>query len=389
MSAQNKSNIPLDLPPDGTVTFLFSDIEGSTQLLNKLRKRYSTLLSELRRILREIMVKWHGHEIGTEGDSFFAAFPRATDALNAAVEIQRRLADKKWPDDVSVLLRVGLHTGEPWVDEEGYTGLDVHRAARITNVGHGGQVLLSETTSALVRDELPYGVSLMDLGLHRLKDMESREQIRQLVIQYLPSEFPPLNSLDLITIDGDSTDDLDFLSQTLAEAGIPDGKFTLDDILRVTTFGGLTIHIGTKPVTSFTSRKVEALLLYLACTRRPFERQFLAEMLWEGRSQTLAMSNLRVALKGLDKVFGDFLNITQDTVEMNPEAPLWLDVFVFEKMVNNGDFGSALKLYQGDFLEGFQIRSARAFEEWIAKKREYYKNLVQDWVDDNTTRNSS
>ncbi len=126
------------------------------------------------------------------------AFPRATQAVAAAVEAQRQLAEHTWPEGVCVRVRMGLHTGEPWNAEEGYVGIDVHRAARIAHVGHGGQVLLSETATALVLDELSSGVSLLDLGRHLLKDIHRPERIHQLVIEGLPSEFPPLTSLEAL-----------------------------------------------------------------------------------------------------------------------------------------------------------------------------------------------
>lgn len=332
--------------------------------------------------MREILRKWHGHEIGTEGDSFFAAFPRAKDAVSAAVEIQRRLAEVKFLDEVFVLLRIGIHTGEPWVDMEGYTGLDVHRAARITNIGHGGQVLLSETTSALIRDELPPGVSMRGLGLFHLKDMESPENIHQLVIQDLPSDFPPLNSMHTISNEGEAGGDLDQLLQTLEEAGILEGKYDLNDILRIKTFGGLTINLGAKPVHVFSSPKVEALLVYIACNQQPVPHQVLAEMLWEGRSQSLAMSNLRVARENLEKMLGDYLTINQDTMEINQESPVWLDVTVFEKLLNDGQFKSALSLYHGAFLEGFKIRSAHVFDGWVLQQRRRLNDLAKDAMDE-------
>ena len=152
--------------PEGTVTFLFTDIEGSTELLRRLGDKYISLLEDQRRILRTIFVKWHGHEVDTEGDAFFVSFPRATEAITAVVEAQKALANHSWPEDETVLVRMGLHTGEPWTGAEGYVGMDVHRAARIAHVGHGGQVLLSETTAALVRSTLPAEVRLVDLGLH-------------------------------------------------------------------------------------------------------------------------------------------------------------------------------------------------------------------------------
>jgi class 3 adenylate cyclase/ABC-type transporter Mla MlaB component len=192
------SPLPFTDLPEGTVTFLFTDIEGSTELLKQLRDQYKTLLAEHRDILRAAFDKWGGREVDTQGDAFFVAFQRATDAVNAVVEIQRALAAHNWLEGVEVRVRMGLHTGEPWVEDEGYVGMDVHRAARIAHVGHGGQVLLSETAASLVRDELPQGVTLRDLGRHRLKDMKGPEHIRQLAIEGLPSEFVPLKSLEAL-----------------------------------------------------------------------------------------------------------------------------------------------------------------------------------------------
>jgi class 3 adenylate cyclase len=113
------------------------------------------LLADQRRILRGAFAAWQGREVDTQGDAFFVAFSRATQAVCAAAQAQRALAEHAWPEGVSVRVRMGIHTGEPWSGEEGYVGMDVHRAARIAHVGHGGQVLLSETTTALVQDELP------------------------------------------------------------------------------------------------------------------------------------------------------------------------------------------------------------------------------------------
>jgi ABC-type oligopeptide transport system substrate-binding subunit/class 3 adenylate cyclase len=192
------SQIPFTDLPEGTVTFLFTDIEGSTELLKELRDQYKMLLAEHRDILRTAFSRWGGREVDTQGDAFFVAFPRATDAVNAVVDIQRGLAGHNWPEGVEVRVRMGLHTGEPWVGEEGYVGMAVHRAARIAHVGHGGQVLLSETTAPLLRDELPEGVTLRDLGRHRLKDMKGPEHIRQLVIEGLVDEFPPLKTLEAL-----------------------------------------------------------------------------------------------------------------------------------------------------------------------------------------------
>jgi predicted ATPase/class 3 adenylate cyclase len=182
--------------PRGTVTFLFSDIEHSTRLLQRLGDRYAEVLAEYRRLLRETFQAWDGHEIDTAGDGFFVAFQGATHAVAAAVVTQRALAVHPWPESLPVHVRMGLHTGEPTLTASGYVGLDVHRAARICAAGHGGQTLLSQTTRTLVEYDLPAGVRLRDLGEHRLKDLQRPERLYQVVIPDLPSDFPPLQTLD-------------------------------------------------------------------------------------------------------------------------------------------------------------------------------------------------
>ena len=132
--------------PRGTVTFLFTDIEGSTRLVKQLRDHYADVLTEHQRILREAFDAHSGREIDRQGDSFFVAFPRAKDAISAAVDAQRAVAEQTWPQGAELHVRMGVHTGEPTVGEERYVGLGVHRAARICAAGHGGQVLVSQTT---------------------------------------------------------------------------------------------------------------------------------------------------------------------------------------------------------------------------------------------------
>jgi predicted ATPase len=172
--------------PRGTVTFLFTDIEGSTLLLHELGTRYADVLAEHRRTLRDAFERHGGVEVDTQGDAFFVAFPHAADALAAAAEAQRALRDGE------VRVRMGVHTGEPVVTEEGYVGIDVHRAARVMAAGHGGQVLVSQRT----RDLLDKGFELRDLGEHRLKDLESAERLYQLG----EGEFPPVKSLYRATL---------------------------------------------------------------------------------------------------------------------------------------------------------------------------------------------
>lgn len=183
--------------PMGTVTLLFTDIEGSTHLLQQLSERYAHVLTECRHLLRAAFQRWRGHEIDTQGDAFFVAFARASDAIASAVEAQRALASHSWPEGLAVRVRMGLHTGEPSLTSEGYVGLDVHRTARIMSAGHGGQVLLSQTTCNLVEHDLADDVSLRDLGEHRLKDLGRPRHLFQLVISGLPADFPPLKTLDI------------------------------------------------------------------------------------------------------------------------------------------------------------------------------------------------
>jgi predicted ATPase/class 3 adenylate cyclase len=182
--------------PTGTVTFLFTDIEGSTRLLQRLGDAFHAVIDEHGRILREAIASGAGTEVHTEGDSFFASFPTPLGALRAAVHAQRALAAHPWPEEQAVGVRMGLHTGEGVLGGDDYIGLDVHRAARISAAGHGGQVLISEATRALVEDALPEGVALRDLGRHRLKDLEHPEHLHQLVIDGLPADFPPIRSRD-------------------------------------------------------------------------------------------------------------------------------------------------------------------------------------------------
>jgi predicted ATPase/class 3 adenylate cyclase len=180
--------------PTGTVTFLFSDIEGSTRLVQALGERYGEVLAEHCRIMRQAIGEAGGIEVGTEGDSFFAVFTSAPAAVAATAAAQRGLTAQAWPDGAEVRVRMGLHTGEGMLGGDNYMGLDVHRAARIAAAGHGGQVVISEATRSLV-DRLP-GANFRDLGAHRLKDLANPEHLFQIDIAGLPSDFPALRSLD-------------------------------------------------------------------------------------------------------------------------------------------------------------------------------------------------
>jgi class 3 adenylate cyclase len=167
--------------PSGTITFLFTDVEGSTRLLAERGDAYGSLLSEHRSILRAVFSRRQGVEVDTQGDAFFFAFTRASDAVAAAKEAQEALASGP------IRVRMGLHTGEPQMTGEGYVGLSVHVGARIAAAGHGGQILLSSRTKELAGES----TSFSDLGEHRLKDLEDPVRLFQIGAAL----FPPLRTM--------------------------------------------------------------------------------------------------------------------------------------------------------------------------------------------------
>jgi class 3 adenylate cyclase len=171
--------------PSGTVTFVFTDIEGSTELLKRLGEGYADVLTRHRRIVRGVFASGDGVEMDTQGDAFFFVFRRAKDAAGAAVEVQRAHASEPWPVGEEVRVRIGLHTGEPALHEEGYVGLDVVRAARICTLGRGGQILLSETTRALLGSGLPDGVSVFPVGQKHLRGIDEPERVYEMAIDDL------------------------------------------------------------------------------------------------------------------------------------------------------------------------------------------------------------
>lgn len=184
----------------GTVTFLFTDIETSTRLGRELgTERWHELLSQHGTIMRDAAGRHHGVQVRTEGDAFFLVFRTAHDAVGFAADAQRALSAHAWPEDARIRVRMGMHTGNavPGRPDTGmdYVGYDVVRAARVAAAGHGGQTLLSSVTMALLGNALPEGVTLRDLGEHRLKDISDPERLYQLVIERLPDAFPPLKTM--------------------------------------------------------------------------------------------------------------------------------------------------------------------------------------------------
>src|SRR5262245_1794774 len=180
--------------PTGTVTFLFSDVEGSTGLVRRLGDEYGVLLEQHHDLLRAAFGGHGGHEVDSQGDAFFFAFRRARNAVAAAVAAQRDLLEAKWPQDAVVRVRIGIHTGEPGLAAAGYHGVDVVRAARIAAAAHGGQIVVSTATRDIVGDDALPDLSFLDLGEHRLKGLDRPHRLFQVSAPGLPHEFPALGT---------------------------------------------------------------------------------------------------------------------------------------------------------------------------------------------------
>ncbi len=181
--------------PGGSITFLLTDIEGSTGLLQRLGDRYAALLADVRAVIRSCMHRAGGREVDARADEFFAVFVRASAALEAAVAIERGLRSRAWPDGVGVRVRVGIHSGRPTLTDSGYVGLAVHTVARICSAAHGGQILLSGAARDAVGRARPAGLRLRSLGSHRLRGLRETQVIFQLEGPDLLGRFPPLRTL--------------------------------------------------------------------------------------------------------------------------------------------------------------------------------------------------
>lgn len=180
--------------PAGTVTFLMSDIEGSTALLAELGDRYGAVLADVRRLIRAQVRRAGGHEVEVHADDFLAVFAKAPAALDAALAIQRRMRDKAWPGERTVRVRIGLHRGHPTLTDTGYLGLSVHAVARVCQVAHGGQVLVSRSAHEAVTDAPREGVTFRDLGQHRLRGFPRPDVLYQVDAPDLDGDFPPLRT---------------------------------------------------------------------------------------------------------------------------------------------------------------------------------------------------
>jgi predicted ATPase/class 3 adenylate cyclase len=241
----------MDSLPSGTVTLVFSDIEGSTLLLSRLGDAYRDALDGQRSVLRSAWSQWGGRELGTEGDSFFVVFAAVGDAANATLQAQREMAGRSWPDGESVRVRIGMHTGEPVIHDGGYVGMDVHRAARVASAAHGGQIVLTDSSCRVLQDKVPSGARLLDLGLHRLKDLSQPEHLFELSDQ--PGQtFPPVKSL------GNAT------SLPVERTPLLGRRGELDELSGLMTTGGVRLLTLTGPGGSGKTRLATALAAELA-----------------------------------------------------------------------------------------------------------------------------
>jgi class 3 adenylate cyclase len=191
IDGQLRTQGPASLPT-GAVTFLLTDIEDSTGLVNQLGDGYAHLLADVRRILRAAVRRSGGREVDARADELFAVFKRAPSAVEAAVAIQRGLREHAWPAGTRVLVRAGIHSGRPTLTDAGYVGLSVHAANRIASVAHGGQIVMSRAAMRALGDEVVPEVSFVELGTHRLRGLPEPETLFQLLVADLPADFPPL-----------------------------------------------------------------------------------------------------------------------------------------------------------------------------------------------------
>jgi class 3 adenylate cyclase len=189
--------VTLSPVPHGTVSLFFTDIERSTELARRVGEdHFAVLLATHHQLIRAALAGHGGREIDTAGDGFFAAFQSARDAVAAAVDAQKALSSFAWPPAGEIRVRMGIHTAEPHVSATGYSGVAVHRAARICDAGRGGQVLVSSATAGIIEDDGTSGWSVVDLGEHHLKGLSGGQRLFQLVADGLTSEFGPVRTAD-------------------------------------------------------------------------------------------------------------------------------------------------------------------------------------------------
>lgn len=340
------------MAPTGTVTFLFTDIEGSTKLAQLYRDAWETLRKRQHAILRAAIEAHNGYIFQIIGDAVCSAFSTADDAVYAAVKSQIDLNAEKWGNDSSIKVRMGIHTGKADIQDDGdYHGyLTMSRVQRLMSAAHGGQVLLSLATEELVRDNLPENVSLRDVGEHRLKDIVQPERIYQLVIPGLPGDFPPLRtpqSFEHMPLTG----------------------------LTVRLIGTFQIRFDNKPVI-LSSRVAQSLFAYLILNAGTvYRREKLAGMFWPEASEDKARTYLRNELWRIRKALpsNDYLIVDNIGIAFDSSTNYWLDATLLENLKNNASANeliTALSGAQGELLPGF-------YEEWVTQEREHLQAMYE------------
>jgi DNA-binding SARP family transcriptional activator len=327
-----------------------------------LRERYGDLLAEQRRILRETLTRFGGEEVDTQGDAFFYVFTRARSAAEAAAEAQTALSAHEWPEAVEVRVRMGLHTGEPTKWKEGYHGLGVHRGARIMAAGHGGQVLLSQATASVLSDDELEGITVRDLGEHRLKDMEQPQRIHQLVVEGLPSEFPPLRTVEPESSGG----------------GL---RFQLLGPIEARR-GGVPVQLGGPK-----QRALLALLLIDAGCAVSTDR--LIDALWGEQPPRTASTSLQNFVSQLRKLLGPDRLITKAPGYLLRIDPLQLDLHRVQALMAEARDASpderiaklreAIAMWRGPPLEEFGFETFAQGE--IARLEELRLTLLEERID--------
>jgi DNA-binding SARP family transcriptional activator/class 3 adenylate cyclase len=349
--------------PSGTIALLFSDLEGSTELLRRLRSKYAGLLDEHQRLLRETLAAYGGRTVDSQGDSVFVVFPRVADAAAAAAEAQRAVTGHRWPEDVRVRVRMGLHAGEPLVAEDRYVGLGVHRAARICAAAHGGQVLLSQAAASLLADNEPPDVTLRDLGEHPLKDFERPERLFQLVIRGLPADFPPLRTA------------------APANAAQPEYDFRILGPLEVFDPDERSLPLG--------GQKQRAVLALLLLEQGRVSTDALIDRLWGEEPPRTATTSLQNVISRLRKLLGTDRVLTRPpgyAIRLEPDE---LDLTRFERLVVEARelkpegrahvLRQALELWRGAPLAEFAYESFAQNE--IARMEELRSSVLEDRID--------
>jgi DNA-binding SARP family transcriptional activator/class 3 adenylate cyclase len=348
----------------GTVAFLFSDLEGSTELLRRLRGAYPNLIEAHHRLLQETFEQHGGRVVDSQADSFFVVFPRVRDAAAAAIQAQQSVAAYAWPEGVDVRVRIGVHAAEPLVAENRYVGLGIHRAARICAIAHGGQVLLSQAAASLLADSDLPEVRLRDLGEHRLKDFEGRERLYQLKVDGLRSDFPPLRS-----------DQPRRTTERPLEFGLLGPLEVLDEEKRPLPLGGQK------------QRAVLALLLLERGRVVPTDR--LVDRLWGEEPPPTATTSLQNTISRLRKLLGADRLVTKPpgyAVRLESQE---LDLARFERIVaaarelppepRAAALREALALWRGPPLADFQYESFALGE--AARLEELHSSVLEDRID--------